>query len=134
MDVVRVVIGEDQALLRQGIVRLLEDAGFEVVVTSGSNEALVHLGADPSPLAFDVLVTDYAMPGMNGADLVMQAREQRSGLPAMVITGYVGAEGLDRLPSDMVILRKPFQREDLVRKVKALIDGRVPASGTSALS
>ena len=130
----RVLVVDDDADVGRVTAVFLRKAGFEVVVTSGSNEALVHLGADPSPLAFDVLVTDYAMPGMNGADLVMQAREQRSGLPAMVITGYVGAEGLDRLPSDMVILRKPFQREDLVRKVKALIDGRVPASGTSALS
>jgi hypothetical protein len=59
---------------------------------------------------------------MNGADLVLQARELLGRLPALIITGYVGAEGLDRLPADTTILRKPFRREDLVRRVKDLIE------------
>ena len=98
------------------------------VVTVGSgNEAMATLG--DAGLSFDALVTDYAMPGMNGADLVLQAREQRPMLPALIITGYAGAEGLDRLPPDVAILRKPFQREDLVHAVKGLIEGLTPASG-----
>jgi hypothetical protein len=54
--------------------------------------------------------------------LVLQARELLGRLPALIITGYVGAEELDCLSANTPILRKPFRREDLVRRVKDLIE------------
>ena len=66
------------------------------------------------------------MPGMNGADLVSHAREIHADLPALIITGHAGAEWVDLLPSDVAILRKPFQREALVRRVKDLVERTMP--------
>ena len=56
---IRIVIGEDQALLRQGIVRLLGDAGFEVVAEAGDAPELVRKVAEHRP---DVAIVDVQMP------------------------------------------------------------------------
>jgi PAS domain S-box-containing protein len=115
----RVLVVDDDADVARITTAFLEDAGFDVTTASDGNTALVKLGLD---LTFDALVTDYAMPGMNGADLILHAREMNPVLPALVITGYAGAEGQERLPANVVILRKPFRRVDLLHEVKSLID------------
>ena len=116
----RVLVVDDDPDVGRVVAAFLSKAGFDVTMVSGGNKALAKLGAN---LTFDVLVTDYAMQGMNGADVVLQARELHPALPALIITGYAGAEGLDLLPSDVAILRKPFDRKDLARKVKGLVEG-----------
>ena len=83
-------------------------------------DALRTLRRDP---AFDALITDYAMAGMNGADLVLAARKLVPDLPALVITGYAGTDGMDGLPTGVDILRKPFQRQELVRSIQILLNG-----------
>jgi CheY-like chemotaxis protein len=72
---------------------------------------------------FDALITDHAMLGMRGADLIMQARERYPAMPAMMITGYAGAEGLEALAPDVTILSKPFQREEFLNKVLSMLLG-----------
>ena len=129
----RVLVVDDEADVGRVACAFLGKAGFAVAAAGGADEALAVLGAAPD---FDALVTDFAMPGMNGAELVLRAREVRPGLPALVITGYAGAEALERLPADVATLRKPFRREDLARKVKELVEGAAgpppPAPGRDA--
>lgn len=115
----RILVVDDDTDVGRVSAAFLHKAGFNVITVKSGDEALVKLGAGN---AFDALVTDYAMPGINGVDLVLQARELHATLPALIITGYAGAEGLDRLPSDIQILRKPFQRDHLVENVKGLIE------------
>jgi CheY-like chemotaxis protein/two-component sensor histidine kinase len=118
----RVLVVDDDVDVARIITAFLEEAGFDVTTADDGEEALVKLGAGPT---FDALVTDYAMPGMNGAGLILEARVLCPALPALLITGYAGAKGQDRLPSNVVILRKPFRRDDFLRAVKSLVD-RVP--------
>jgi CheY-like chemotaxis protein len=99
----RVLVVDDDADLVLITAAFLQEAGFDVATASDGNEALAQLGT----FAFDALVTDYAMPGMNGADLMLQVRSLHPMLPGLIITGYVGAEGQDGLPSNVVILRVP---------------------------
>jgi DNA-binding NarL/FixJ family response regulator len=74
----RVVIGEDQALLRQGVVRLLEDAGFEVVAQAGDAPDLLRKVAAHKP---DVAIVDVQMPPDNTDDGLRAAIEIRAGQP-----------------------------------------------------
>jgi len=74
----RVVIGEDQALLRQGIVRLLEDAGFEVAGQAGDAIDLVRKVSAHKP---DVAIVDVQMPPGNTDDGLRAAIEIRSRQP-----------------------------------------------------
>jgi DNA-binding NarL/FixJ family response regulator len=74
----RVVIGEDQALLRQGVVRLLEDAGFEVVAQAGDAPDLLRKVAAHKP---DVAIVDVQMPPDNTDDGLRAAIEIRARQP-----------------------------------------------------
>ena len=74
----RVVIGEDQALLRQGVVRLLEDAGFEVVAEAGDAPDLLRKVGAHKP---DVAIVDVQMPPDNTDDGLRAALEIRARQP-----------------------------------------------------
>jgi DNA-binding NarL/FixJ family response regulator len=74
----RVVIGEDQALLRQGVVRLLEDAGFEVVAQAGDAPDLLRKVAAHKP---DVAIVDVQMPPDHTDDGLRAAIEIRARQP-----------------------------------------------------
>jgi DNA-binding NarL/FixJ family response regulator len=75
---VRVVIAEDQALLRQGIVRLLGDAGFEVVAEAADAPDLLRKVSAHNP---DVAIVDVQMPPDNTDDGLRAALEIRAGRP-----------------------------------------------------
>ena len=85
----RVVVAEDSVLLREGIVRLLEDHGFEVVGQAGDAEDLVRKVSAHKP---DVAVVDIRMPPTNTDDGLRAALEIRRRLPAtgvLVLSQYV---------------------------------------------
>jgi DNA-binding NarL/FixJ family response regulator len=85
----RVVIGEDQALFRAGLVRLLSEAGFEVVAEAEDAPALVRKVAAHRP---DVVVTDVRMPPGHSDDGLRAAREIRQRFPGtavLVLSQYV---------------------------------------------
>src|SRR5215212_3265662 len=85
----RVVIAEDQALLRTGLVRLLTDAGFDVVAEAADATELVRKVAGHRP---DVVITDVRMPPRNADDGLRAAREIRSrfpGIAVIVLSQYV---------------------------------------------
>jgi DNA-binding NarL/FixJ family response regulator len=77
-DPVRVVIGEDDVLMREGIARLLADAGFEVVSQAGDAKAFLRKSLAHRP---DVAVVDIQMPPGSGHDGLEAALELRRRLP-----------------------------------------------------
>jgi signal transduction histidine kinase len=91
----------------------LERAGFQVARAMGGRQAIAHL---ESGERFDVLLTDYAMPGMNGAELIGRVRAIQPELAILVVTGF--AEGITaEIPEGVEVIRKPFQREELVEAI-----------------
>jgi DNA-binding NarL/FixJ family response regulator len=85
----RVVVAEDSVLLREGIVRLLNEAGFEVVAQAGDAEDLVRKVSAHKP---DVAVVDIRMPPTSTDDGLRAALEIRSTLPdtgVLVLSQYV---------------------------------------------
>jgi CheY-like chemotaxis protein len=62
---------------------------------------------------------DFAMPGMNGAEVARTIREQQPGLPIMFVTGYAESEQLEAaLGADVPVLRKPFSVAQLAAAVE----------------
>lgn len=96
---------------------MLADAGYTVVSVGSGHEALqkIHAG-----LAFDALVTDYAMPGMSGAELAHQVRVLRPNIPALMITGF--ATLTEREAGGLPRLAKPFRQAELVGTVADLLE------------
>jgi CheY-like chemotaxis protein len=76
----------------------------------------------------DVLVTDLAMPGMDGVALIREAQRRRRGLPAILITGYAGdaatlAVGQAVGAGTFTLVRKPVTGAELADRVAALLAG-----------
>ncbi len=85
----RVVIGEDQTLMRAGLTLVLEHAGFEIVAVAGDAEDVVRKTAAHRP---DLLVADIRMPPTytdDGLRAALEARQRAPGLPVLVLSQYL---------------------------------------------
>lgn len=100
-----------------GVGAYLTGAGFDVTKAGTGDEALSCLMSD---VEFALLVTDYAMPGMNGIDLARQALEQNPALKILIITGFPSDAGLFYRPSSVALLAKPFRRSAFIEVVQKL--------------
>ena len=105
----RILLIDDDVLVRMGTVDMLEDLGHAVTEAGSAAEALTILQAGRTSV--DVVITDQAMPGMRGTELAAELAQKYPALPVILATGYAelpnGADpGLPRLS-------KPFRQEDL---------------------
>ncbi len=123
----RVLLVDDETEVLVTLGSFLKGAGFTVHKVRNSDEALALLAAGH---VVDVLVTDYAMPGLGGPELIAQVRQMHPGLPALVVSGYSEAERLEGQATNIRVMRKPFRRSALVQEVSALIEA---AAGAEAI-
>ena len=67
--------------------------------------------------------TDYAMPGQNGADLILKARIIQPGLPAVILTGFADVRTAVRIMEDgaLTLLEKPYQPNELLTAVQRAV-------------
>jgi PAS domain S-box-containing protein len=111
-----ILVVDDDALIAMNTVDLLEDLGYRVIEANSGTKALEILRSG-SPV--DLIVTDYAMPGMTGVELAGAAREFRPDLPVLLATGY--ADLPSRATTDLPRLAKPFRQDQLATEIaKAL--------------
>jgi two-component system, cell cycle sensor histidine kinase and response regulator CckA len=114
----RVLLVEDEDLVRALVREVLERGGFSVLEAAGPAEAIEHCRSDEE---IDLLVTDLVLPGMSGTALVERIASERPGLRVLYTSGYVD----ESLEATANVLEKPFTPDDLLRKVNALV-GAVP--------
>jgi CheY-like chemotaxis protein len=95
----------------------LRSAGYVVTTAADGDTALRIIANDPR---IGVLVTDFAMPGLSGVELITLAAQIRPDLRALVITGYPNADGLEGLSPQIALLIKPFRRATLIAGVNFL--------------
>jgi CheY-like chemotaxis protein len=118
----RVLLLDDDALVRETLALQLEAAGHAVLAAASGTEALALLAAGERA---DILVTDLSMPDMDGLAVIRGAQERRPGLPAVLLTGYAG-DGASLAISGAVsgtfsLLRKPVSSSQLLDRVAALL-------------
>jgi CheY-like chemotaxis protein len=106
--------------VRAGAADMLVDLGYKVEEAGSGAQALEKLRSGPRP---DLLITDYLMPNMNGADLAAEARRAHPDLPILLISGYTNLEAGS---GDLPRLMKPFRQEELAAKVAALLKSLSP--------
>ncbi|WP_294236111.1 PAS domain-containing protein [uncultured Sphingomonas sp.] len=107
----RVLLVDDEDLVRQSTADMLGDLGY-AVIEAGSAEEAMRLIDDGA--AFDLLVTDHLMPGMSGTDLARTVLTRRPGVSILLVSGYAEAEGIE--PS-MPRLAKPFRKQELAHSL-----------------
>ena len=110
-----ILLVDDEDLVREATAEMLRELGHVVVAASGGAEALARLSAGLKP---DVVVTDYMMPRMDGAEFAERVREMHPDLPVLLITGYAGGD--DNSP-DLPRLAKPFGQAGLASAIAQLV-------------
>jgi PAS domain S-box-containing protein len=111
---------DDDALVLTNTAAMLEDAGHRVFQATSGRIALQLL----SESRIDILVTDFAMPEMNGAQLAEAAQAGWPGLPVLLVSGY--AELPEGAANDLPRLAKPFRQDQLVPAVEQAVAAREP--------
>jgi signal transduction histidine kinase/ActR/RegA family two-component response regulator len=118
----RVLVVEDDPLVRTVTEEALADAGFEVLGADSAEVALAALERESGTL--DAVVSDVVMPGPgNGIDIARQIGRRWPQLALVLTTGYT-ADGLalDEMPEHFVLLTKPFSVDELVLRLRALVE------------
>ena len=114
-----ILLVEDEPAVRQLFAQALMRAGYRVYEARNGQEALKLF--DQHGDAIDLLLTDMRMPYMGGAELAQHLRARRRTLKLICVSGYPGAIG-EEMTDDF--LAKPFSRDDLLKKVREVLDRR----------
>ena len=117
-----ILVAEDEGLVAMLLEDLLTDAGYRVTVAANGEKALEAWHRDRA----DAVLTDVAMPKMNGVQLVRRLREIEAALPVLVMTGYADLSlGIEQLQADApertAILEKPADLSRIEREMKRLL-------------
>jgi len=116
----RVLVVEDEALVRMLVVQTLEEAGFAVREAAEAEGALEVLRTDH---AIRLIVTDVGLPGLNGRRLADEARARRPDMKVLFMTGYADSTLLENvLPDGFGLITKPFDLDDLAARAQALLE------------
>ena len=130
MAPMHIILVEDDAVLADGLARVLAGHGMAVDVLRSGSEADAAL---QRPGAADVLVLDIGLPGLDGFEVVRRLRARGSQLPVLLLTARDAVEdrvrGLETGADDYLV--KPFATPELVARVRAL--GRRHAPRPSVL-
>jgi signal transduction histidine kinase len=114
----KVLIVDDEPEVREFAATSLRELGYEVAEASGGRVALEMLDRD---LPVDLLILDYAMPGMSGLEVMQAARARRPGLPLLLITGYAAGNLAETLGPGAAVLHKPFRQAELGHAVERML-------------
>lgn len=114
----KILIADDEKVVRDILVRFLTLSGYEVDTTDDGFETIDKIKTD----AFDILIMDLKMPQLKGADILLELRKNKKEIPCLILTGAVDAEeseGLKRIgfPAGD-ILYKPIDLSSLLCKIK----------------
>jgi CheY-like chemotaxis protein len=113
-----ILVVEDDPDVRRVIVECLSLIGYKVTEAANGSEALTQLAS----IKPDLLVVDYAMPDMTGAEVISESRKLVGYLPVILATGYADMAAVERLAGKPRILRKPFDIAQLGDAVSSVLD------------
>jgi CheY-like chemotaxis protein len=116
---ITILVVDDEAIVRQSIAMLLEHAGHEVAMAADGEAALTQL----AQTRFDLVITDFFMPGMHGDELATRIRDRWPALPIIMITGFVEEStvfGREIRKVDALLL-KPFKFSELVEAIDSVL-------------
>ena len=114
----RILLVDDHDAVRETTAGMLSDMGHEVDSASDGPGLLRKLSAAPAD--YDLIITDYAMPLLSGAEVLKQAREIRPGMPGIIISGYADSGSITGQGNESAVLTKPFTLDQMKAAIGAL--------------
>lgn len=119
----RILVVDDEPMIRKIIVSIFRKFGDNVVSAKNGAEALDLFGLEP----FDIVITDFQMPGMDGCELAASLKQLAGNTPVIMVTGSNNSKitkAMDDKKVDTLLL-KPFLPEDLRGAVDGLLDKKM---------
>ena len=122
----RILVVDDEAIVRKTIQSWLEREGFDVVCAKDGRDALAAIGASE----IDVVVIDIFMPGMGGREAIRALRQRAPTVPIIAISGYMFGDTAGEEPDFLAMatdigvaycLQKPFRPRHLLAAVEACL-------------
>ena len=127
----KVLVVEDDADVREFVVSMLQDLGYEAIAAENAESARRLLDSDGQ---INVMLTDVVMPGTNGKELYDEIRDRRPDLPVLFMTGYsrnaIVHDGV--LDAGVRLIAKPFTVDELLHELREAIVADSPLPLTSA--
>ena len=118
----RILVVEDDPMVREHVTRQLRGLGYAVTEANDGSQALERLKRGE---VFDLLFTDVVMPGgMNGRDLALAGQRIHPGLKVLFTSGYTETTMVHhgRLDPGVRLLSKPYRRRDLAERIRLILD------------
>ena len=115
----RVLLAEDEALIRLDLKEMLEEEGYEVVAEADEGESAVRLAQELRP---DLVILDVKMPGVDGLEAAQRIAAERIA-PVIILTAFSQRELIERArdAGAMAYLVKPFQKRDLLPAIELAV-------------
>ncbi len=128
----RILYVDDEPIVGKSTEEFLRRLGYIVTRFDKSDEALERFRE--APHAFDLIITDWAMPGMSGTELISAIRQTRPEIPMLLVSGFVGAlaEGMAKEAGIAEVLIKPVEMELLAQAVAQVLLRAAKAGQTQA--
>jgi DNA-binding NtrC family response regulator len=121
-----ILVVDDHADLAENLAEILGGAGYETLVAGSAEEALERLDARVA-----ALLTDFRLPGLTGAELIVEVRRRGLGIPAVVMSAYTDDETIVRAhrAGATHVLAKPVAIQRLMETISSLLP---PAGGAAS--
>ncbi len=124
-----VLVVDDDPDIRRVLVASLEALGYRVLEAMDGSSGLAAI----EEVVPDLIVLDFAMPGMNGAEVARVLRERRPDLPIVFASGYADTAAIEAAAGkDATVLRKPFRVDDLQAVLSEALNGAFKRNPRSA--
>lgn len=123
----KILLVDDDEDVRTVASETVKELGYEVTAVASAQEAIAKLRSDQ----FDLLITDVAMPGMNGVELARHVRKIDGHMPILFSSGYADVQTFGEELSDETVLKKPFRIADVAARIEATLEAAASTGGAA---
>jgi CheY-like chemotaxis protein len=115
-----ILLAEDEDQVRNAVVQILKRGGYDTIAAANGLDAVALLRERTGPI--HLVFLDVVMPGLGGPETWEQINALRPGLRVLFTSGYADDRYRQRLPPGAELLEKPFRAEELLRRVRKVLD------------
>jgi PAS domain S-box-containing protein len=116
------LIAEDEEIVRKYMEKILLKAGYKVIAAADGEDAIEKFRQNREAIC--LILSDVIMPKKNGREILEEVRQEKSGLKVIFISGYTANVMKEKgiIEGDSDIITKPFVKDELLRKVREVLD------------